>query len=188
MQPLGKFAVDLYQAPGIAPLCLELQDSQGFDIPLLLFLCWHGYCVGEPDEPMLTQAISVSRQWTAQVVNPLRAARRWLKAGADGHTSHIELSLCFIQAGHSEAGRIGELREKIKNLELQAEFMQLDALEKLTCARCPKPGPGPGRCTDSLAEDIRETLRCGLLAMGLDTDTRKLEPLIAASVQLAGRL
>jgi len=195
MQPLGKFAVDLYQAPGIAPLCLELQDTEGCDIPLLLFLCWHGCCVGEPDESLLKQAISLSRQWTGQVVNPLRAARRWLKADADGRTSHIELSLCFTQAGqtqtgHTQSGHTEELRGKIKNLELQAEFMQLDALEKLTYAPCPAPAPGRAitRGADTMTEDIRNTLRWGLLAMGVNTDIRPLEPLIATSVQLAGRL
>lgn len=58
---------------------LVLQDRHGLDVNLLLFCCWtasEGHSLSERDAREIVDAI---RPWRENVVEPLRAARRWLK-------------------------------------------------------------------------------------------------------------
>ncbi|MDB5438493.1 MAG: hypothetical protein JWM33_920 [Caulobacteraceae bacterium] len=64
-----------YGRPGVAGLCLELQDRDGQSVPLLLWAAW-----ARPDDPALAvRACDLARAWEATAIGPLRAARRGLK-------------------------------------------------------------------------------------------------------------
>lgn len=137
------FARGVYARPGIRALCLRLQDEYDVDVVLLLMCCWHGCYHGVLSETAIAQASAFSGHWREQLVRPLRQARRWLKphpadsVGIPGEDQEI-------------------LRERIKALELEAEFMQLRALAGLVPAPPADIGPPPP-ASDAPAA-IRENL------------------------------
>ncbi len=150
--PLQEFALGVYGAPGVAPLCLALQDQQGADVNLLLFCCWAAMCEPQPlSAQRLNEAIAATAGWQGEVVAPLRALRRRLKDppagfGADG---------------------VSALRRAAQGLELEAECLELDCLSRLAGA-----GEGEAPCAD-LAARLRANLerylaRCGMAAAAVD--------------------
>lgn len=110
--PFWDFSLAFYGAPGVAEACLALQDRSGMDggadVNLLLFCCWAGRAGHRLTAAELERLLGASADWQGEVVRPLRAARRWLKA----------------EGGPAE----GALRERIKALELEAERIEQDRL------------------------------------------------------------
>lgn len=110
---LWEFANRFYARPQIGDCCLQLQDESDVDVCVLLLLMWLA-SRGRAVRPTQVQMIlRVSEEWRAEVVQPLRILRRRLKAGPT-----------FVQDSTREA-----LRLAIKSAELQAERLQLEALE-----------------------------------------------------------
>ncbi|OLU34545.1 TIGR02444 family protein [Pseudomonas sp. PA27(2017)] len=109
---LWTFATTLYARPGVEAACLELQAA-GADVCLLLCGLWldsRGVAHDAEREAQLRQA---AEQWQREVVKPLRALRQgWREA-----------------AGHDSA--LSGLRERVKQLELEAEREQLERLQAL---------------------------------------------------------
>jgi uncharacterized protein (TIGR02444 family) len=75
---LWAFANAVYAAPDVAAACLRLQDRDGLSVNMALFCCWSGPLTAEA----MQQAIGETAAW-AQVLDPLRAARRAAKARDD---------------------------------------------------------------------------------------------------------
>lgn len=112
---LWDWAVAAYSADGVAEACLELQDSAGQNIPLLLWAAW---CAAEgrtPDEDALEAAGDTARAWQETAIAPLRAIRRTLKPRAPD-----------LDDADREA-----VRDMVKAVELEAERRLLTALEAL---------------------------------------------------------
>ena len=92
------FGLALYDRS--APLCLELQDRGGRDVNLLLLCCWCGMVRGLALQAADLAALEAALEpWRSEVVQPLRAVRRFLKGDS-------------LAAG---------LREQVKAAELAAE-------------------------------------------------------------------
>jgi uncharacterized protein (TIGR02444 family) len=134
------FSLKLYGRPGVAPACIALQDGLGLDVNLLLYCCWHGRANRKLEEADLRRAIAAVAGWQRDVVQPLRAVRRRLKAGVPP-----------ISAAESEA-----LRRKVNDLEIEGERIAQAALEAL-------PAPPAGR---RLA--VKANLALYLTLMGRD--------------------
>lgn len=109
---LWDWAVAAYGRPGVAPACLDLQDRFEQNVPLLLAAAWSAAQGRTLD---LDAAVALTRAWEADVVAPLRAARRGLKI------AHRPIP---------DAGREA-LRETVKAVELESERLLLAALETL---------------------------------------------------------
>ncbi|MFM8678581.1 MAG: TIGR02444 family protein [Alphaproteobacteria bacterium] len=110
------FALGIHAAPGVEAFCLEMQDAHGADVNLLLCAAWCGVTGrGTLDEDDLARLAGTIAPMRREVVERLRAARRWLKPLA------------------ASAPRLAAMRERIKALELEAErevqFLLADALE-----------------------------------------------------------
>jgi uncharacterized protein (TIGR02444 family) len=116
------FSLKVYGRPGVAPACIALQDGLGLDVNLLLYCCWHGRAGRRLEATDLKRAIAAVAAWQREVVQPLRAVRRRLKAGVPP-----------IAAAESEA-----LRRKVNDLEIEGERIAQAALEAL-------PAPAAGR-------------------------------------------
>ncbi|MGZ9113914.1 MAG: TIGR02444 family protein [Brevundimonas sp.] len=119
---LWDWALTAYAADGVADACLELQDSAGQNIPLLLWAAW---CAAEgraPDEDALEAAGDTARVWEETAIAPLRAVRRALKPRAPD-----------LDDVDREA-----VRAQVKAVELEAERRLLTALETLA-----PPSSGP---------------------------------------------
>jgi uncharacterized protein (TIGR02444 family) len=104
---LWTFSLAFYARPGVAPACLRCQDEAGADVNLVLFLLWQAgagvrFVAGE-----ITVIDQDVRAWREQVVQPLRAVRRYLKdQGQD------------------------DLRDRVKATELRAEQLEQDTLSR----------------------------------------------------------
>lgn len=103
-EELWRFSLAVYAAPGVAPHCLDLQDKCGADVNVVLALAWAGASgrgtVMTADLAALDREVAPLRR---AVVEPLRAARRWLKSAA------------------ADDGDPDDLRTRIKAVELEAE-------------------------------------------------------------------
>lgn len=114
------FSLHIYRLPQVSETCLTLQNAHGFDVNVLLFACWYGRSHGHMPPALLSDALQFSAQWSTEVVRPLRHARTWMKGAlAQPHTLVSQMS------------GAGELREKIKAVELRSEQLQQQALERL---------------------------------------------------------
>ena len=107
---LRRFALACYAQPGVESACLELQ-ADGADVCLLLAGAWLE-CRGVAcSAERLAQLRQVADAWQAEVTTPLRRLRQaWRES-----------------AKHDAA--LGALRERVKQLELDAEYIQLDRLQ-----------------------------------------------------------
>jgi uncharacterized protein (TIGR02444 family) len=113
--PFWDYSWAVYHERGVARACLDLQAREGLNVNILLFCCWagrHGHSLSATQLNLLCDAVSA---WEREVVKPLRAARRWLKA-PEGLADPPDSS-------ESEA-----LRESIKDNELTAERLEQDIL------------------------------------------------------------
>ena len=111
------FSIKHYSKPGVADSCLALQDEHGVDINLLLFCIWYGQNSGELSQSQLDEVISFSMLWAENVVKPLRQTRRWIKR----HKKDTGIP----------ADKLEKLREKIKQMELEAERRQQNQMQQL---------------------------------------------------------
>lgn len=121
---LWDWAVRAYAADGVEEACLELQDSAGQNVPLLLWAAWTAATGRDLDADAREDACDIARAWEDSAVAPLRAVRRTLK------TRIPDLD---------DAAR-EVVRAQIKAVELEAERRLLAALEALT-----PDAPGPPR-------------------------------------------
>ena len=103
---LRRFAEALYEQPGVEQLLLDLQDNYGCDVLLLLYACWLGQRREAACFARWETIMDWHWPWQAQVVTPLRSARRYLK-------------------GHEDSA---ELYKSVKSCELEAELLQLERL------------------------------------------------------------
>jgi uncharacterized protein (TIGR02444 family) len=119
-----------YESAEVERLCLELQDDHGQCVSYLLWAIWAGEQGRPVDATLAGRAADLARDWEAGVLQPLRAVRRRLKSAV---------------AGISDSAREAS-RERLKDEEIAAERLLLDALEAMT--------PAAGRQSGDLAEAL----------------------------------
>jgi uncharacterized protein (TIGR02444 family) len=109
---LWTFATTLYARPGVEAACLELQAA-GADVCLLLCGLWLDSRGVAHDAEREAQLRRIAEPWQQEVVKPLRALRQgWRKAAA-------------------QDSALSGLRERVKQLELEAERELLERLQAL---------------------------------------------------------
>lgn len=129
-----RFSLALYGAKPVAEACLRLQDRDGLDVNLLLYLCWAGSRGARLDSAEVKALIAETESWRREVVRPLRRARRALKG--------------FAGPGPALAEAAAELRSRIKRDELESERLQQ---QLMVSWRCPPEGaPDPAAVARNL--------------------------------------
>lgn len=119
-----RFSLRTYRASGVQEACLALQDGCGVDVNLLLFCAWTGLGGHALDDASLRSAVGRVGQWQAEVIAPLRLARRGLKRQmADG----------------AVAGIAAPLRKRVLALELELERVEQALLAELAAQWAPPP-------------------------------------------------
>lgn len=114
--PFWRFSLAVYALPGVAQVCLDLQDRRGADVNLLLWALYAGAAgYGRLDAAALTAAEAATAPLAATVLRPLRAVRRALKQRVRG----------------MPADRAESFRQRLLALELEAERQQQHTLEGL---------------------------------------------------------
>lgn len=116
--PFWAYSLRLYRKPGVAAACIGLQDRLGIDVNVVLFCLWMAACGQTVAPATMRLAAGLSRVWSANVVGPLRGARRFLKP--------LELP---------------ELRGAVARVELAAERVEQDLLWRIAPRRVPPPRP-----------------------------------------------
>ena len=112
---LWRFSLAFYRQRGVAEACLQLQDESGADVNIilyLLFLAARGQRVRADDVRRIEAHVA---GWRDAVVVPLREVRRKLK----------------LPVGAFDVAVSAELRNDVKRIELAAERIQQEALERL---------------------------------------------------------
>jgi uncharacterized protein (TIGR02444 family) len=103
------FSLDAYARPGVAAACLRLQDELGLDVNLLLLCCWLARSGrGRLSEDDLAAAEARAAPWRREIVEPLRAIRRALKAMVDAASPSLyaEIKRLELRAEREEQRRI----------------------------------------------------------------------------------
>ena len=110
---LWNFALNLYARPGVEAACLHWQD-QGGDVCLLLCAAWLGTRGVAPSEQRVQTLRELAETWQKEVVKPLRSMRQqWRNLAA-------------------QDPQLANLREQVKGLELQAERVLLERLQRVS--------------------------------------------------------
>ena len=93
------FAAALYARPGVAELCLDLQNRAGRDVNLLLLCLWAGEALGLAlDDWDLTDLAAAVAPWNAAAVHPLRMLRRSLKGVPAAETVRAKIGAAELEA------------------------------------------------------------------------------------------
>ncbi len=104
------YALKLYALPGVEAACLALQE-EGADVCLMLASVWLGNA-GVTFSPSRMSALeNPAREWREEVIVPLRSLRQHWRESA------------------KQDAELAPLRERIKQLELEAEKVLLGRLE-----------------------------------------------------------
>ena len=98
---LWRFSLAFYTRPCVSEALIALQDRAGCDVNLMLFALWLGVFGRSLTKEELAIADQIARPIRADIVEPLRALRRKLRADPDAD--------------------VQRLRDGIKTLELTAE-------------------------------------------------------------------
>ena len=152
-----RFSLRLYAMPGVAPACIDLQDRCGVDVNVLLFVLFladQGRAISSEDAARIDAQTCA---WREGVVVPLRTARRNLRT----------------PVGAFDRDATETLRTNVKRIELEAERMQQETLERMN------PGDATGLPTASRASAARTNLAAYAAHLGGLPD-ELLAPLLQA--------
>ncbi len=122
---LWRFALAVYGAEGVAANCLQLQETHGADVPLLLCALWMARRGARLDAAGMARLARAVGPWHAEVVQPLRAVRQRMKSGPSPAPS----------------ARTETLRDAVKAAELNAERIELATLADLVAAEYLQAAP-----------------------------------------------
>jgi uncharacterized protein (TIGR02444 family) len=136
--PFWRFSLALYRTPGVPDACLDVQDSCGADVNVLLFALWLASEGRVLSDAELAGADAAVAPWREEVVRSLRGARRALRAAPAAF----------------DAGGAAALRDQVKKVELESERLQQEALFAL------KPAAAWGAPADPLAAAARNLDAC----------------------------
>ena len=109
---IWEWALQAYARPGVPEACLKLQDEYGQNIS---FLLWAVHAQAK-DPDLLARAAATTRTWDRTALVPLRAVRRALKPPLPPVDDDARLAL----------------REEVKALELAAERLLLETLDRMS--------------------------------------------------------
>jgi uncharacterized protein (TIGR02444 family) len=106
VSPFWTFSLAVYGAEGVQDECLDLQKRFGLDVNLLLLCAFlgavHGVRLNADDIAAVRGEVG---SWHGEIVKPLRAVRRRLKAPAATDTAAAQLRV-QIKADELESERI----------------------------------------------------------------------------------
>ena len=168
-EPLWPFVLRVYKADGVAGVCLELQETDGVDVPILLFSAWLGACARWTSLDDIAKLDAQIAPWRTEVVQPLRKIRQRLKYGP----------------APAPSDQTTPLREAIKSAELSAERLELAWLAEHADSFCQ-----PSELEDAILQiDTAPIVAANLEAalqhfrkIPLDHASRQQLALIAAAV------
>ena len=113
--PFWTFSLGYYRGAGVSEACLELQDSYGVDVNVVLFLLWMASQKRLLAADQVKRLADKVRPWQTDVIGPIRSLRRMLKSDAP-----------LLDKSAAEL-----FRTRIKAIELESERLQQEAMYAL---------------------------------------------------------
>lgn len=154
---LWPFAVHVYALPGVAGLCLRLQDEHDLDVNVLLAILWRACRGTAVDDAALDRLLAVATPVHARV-REIRALRQ--AVGTD----------------RASEPRWQETYEQLKAAELAAERVALSLLEQSLASDSTPPSASPGTVAGALA-------LAALRRLAERSRAQSCEPLLQALVE-----
>lgn len=169
---LWQFVLALYSAPEVTATCLDLQDSYGANVNVLLFACWLA-TQGKSLQPShVASLIGAIEDMDTQVVKPLRNVRRFVSAAQGDEAFIVACKTLEIDAEKIVLKKLLECWEGLQRGDTSEVFRhnaitgrQNSGAESLT-ARC------------------RDNLHCYLVVFP-HVDLNELTPLVVNTVTLS---
>ncbi|HEY2137266.1 MAG TPA: TIGR02444 family protein [Xanthobacteraceae bacterium] len=155
--PFWKFSLGYYRGAGVSEACLELQDTCGVDVNVVLFLLWLASQRHVIAADQVKQIADKVRPWQVDVIGPIRALRRMLKSDAP-----------LLDKGAAEL-----FRTKIKAIELESERLQQEAMYALADSLTSAPA-------SSVAAAARQNVAAYETAVGRRFTPAAIDTMIAA--------
>lgn len=118
-ESLWEWSLEEYERPGVATALLHFQDTHGFHITQILACLWMATLNRAGDSDFWITLRPAFEAWALPVINPLRQLRRHLKQDL----AHIDLAQIDWDGRQA-------MREEIRTLELQAERLFMETIEK----------------------------------------------------------
>jgi len=109
--PFWNFSLAIYAQAGVATACLDLQESFGVDVNLLLYVCW---CASEGralTTPQIAAADANIADWRRDVVHPIRVLRQGLR-----EYPGVDSTRTVIKQAELEAERVQQQRLQLYSL------------------------------------------------------------------------
>ncbi len=153
--PFWNFSLQFYRQPGVADLCLSLQDRHAIDVNLMLYMLWLATRGGSVSQSEVAAIAEHIKHWHESVVVPLRTVRRSI-------------------AKSTPLSARTEFRNRVKALELQAERIEQDDLFSLS---------GAPTVTKPKIAAARENLRSYAAHLGCEFD-EEIEKLVEIFAEL----
>jgi uncharacterized protein (TIGR02444 family) len=110
-----RFSLQFYALPGVAAACIDLQDRHGVDVNVLLFLLFLAQAKRALSPADVARIEAEVRGWREGIIVPIRTVRR-----------NLRNAIGMIERDAAET-----LRTDVKRIELQAERIQQETLERL---------------------------------------------------------
>jgi uncharacterized protein (TIGR02444 family) len=151
--PFWTFSLGYYRGAGVSEACLELQDNCGVDVNVVLFLLWLASQKRQLGADRVKRLADKVRPWQTDVIGPIRALRRRLKAGAP-----------LLDKGSAEL-----FRTRIKAVELESERLQQEAMYALAADLAAEPAPSAAAAARASIAAYQDALGRPLTAAAVDT-------------------
>lgn len=164
------FILALYDAPGVAPACLGLQERHELDVTALLFCAWIATMREEPLGDRIQELLAEAREWHGSVILPVRRARRRAKAGAS-----------VLQATETEA-----LYRGLLAAEVECEHAEFLLLVRRAEAQLGPFGGNEATFEATAARNLSDFLNASGAAPTSD-DRAALEIVCFAAAAIAGK-
>lgn len=168
------FSVRTYRSEGVAQACLELQNETGADVNVILFCCWVGASRGEFKTADYDAVMAFCHSWADQVVRPLRGVRSWMKLTGCANPV-LPQQDCL------------DLRERIKQVEFEAEKLQENVMQSLL-ESCPPVALDSRAQTAAAVLNLQRYCVAESIAWDEQTQARLMLILKAALPQGAGHI
>ena len=162
------FSLAFYASPGISKLLIDWQDAHGVDVNIVLCGCWLAARRNELDRGQLQALIDAVEPWRRDVIEPVRSARRAVKAREE-----------LAAMPDAQA-----LRQRLLDVELALERSVQQRLESLVEHQAPgHSDASPSALLDGCLTLYSKTLDTTLALSERETLVQALEALMSESAR-----
>ncbi|VAW61172.1 hypothetical protein MNBD_GAMMA09-361 [hydrothermal vent metagenome] len=154
-----QYSTQIWSLPEVEPACLNLQNSFGLNVNMLLYSCWIGeqsLCLSDDDLQTLLDSV---KPWQT-IIQPLRDSRKMMQQNLIAMPT----------------GMVNQTIKNISEMELNAEHMAQLAMEKaLNLSKLPRcPDKSPLNCSESNIHAYLKTLDNNSAIDEIKTETGRL--------------